>query len=334
MRLLIFLAIEIVMGPLQTLGAIAYMILIPLKNRPLGISGTAYEPLWSRMIMHAAGTRPDEAAYRLAPHLPAMSPAIVWLLTGTLGLATRWSGFRGSLLAYPAERPSTLQSMVNHRTEFFDRTLADAVDPGQDNPVKQVVILGAGWDSRAYGPIKDAGARLFEVDMPRTQQVKQEALKKAGVASDHVTFVETDFNQKSWFDALTEKGFDPSLPTFILWEAVTMYLDDEAVEATLSRVAKLAPGSRIAFDFLSRELVRAEAPYVLLGKFMVRSIKLFYGEPLLFGISTRAPARDHVHQLLASHGLELAEYEPFGVERAPKKVPVGGLALAVCHGKD
>lgn len=328
--MLIFLAIEIVMGPLQMLAIIAYMIKIPLRNRPLGISGTAYEPLWSRLIMNAAGTREDDAAYRLAPHLPALSPAIVRLFVDTLALASRWSGYRGSLLAYPGTRPSTLISMVSHRTDFFDRMLADAVDPSRDHPAKQVVILGAGWDSRAYGSIKDAGVRLFEVDMPATQQAKRDALAKAGVASDHVTFVETDFNQRSWFDAIVMQGFNPELPTFILWEAVAMYLDDEAIAATLQRVAGLAPGSRIAFDFLSREMVRAEPPFVLLGKYIQLGLK-FYDEHFLFGISTKAPARDQVHKLLTSNGLHLAEYEPFGEERA-SKVPFGGLALAMNQG--
>jgi len=72
--------------------------------------------------------------------------------------------------------------------------------------------------------------RLFEVDTLATQQVKREALSKAGLASDHVTFVETDFNQKSWLEALEEQGFDPSLPSFILWEGVTMYLTAGAVD--------------------------------------------------------------------------------------------------------
>jgi len=139
--------------------------------------------------------------------------------------------------------------------------------------------------------------------------------------------VETDFNQRSWFQALTEQGFDPALPTFILWEGVTMYLDDEAVEATLRQVAQLASGSWIAFDFMSRELVRAEAPYVWLGRYAKFGIK-FYNEQWLFGISTHAPARDHVDRLVTSQGLELAEFEPLGDDR-DGKVPLGGLALAV-----
>ncbi len=126
---------------------------------------------------------------------------------------------------------------------------------------------------------------------------------------------------------MTEQGFDPKLPTFILWEGVTMYLDDEAVEATLRQVAQLAAGSRIAFDFMSRELVRAEAPFVWLGRAVKFGIT-FYNEHFLFGISTHAPARDHVQGLVTSQGLELAEFEPLGDDR-DGNVPFGGLALAV-----
>ena len=106
-----------------------------------------------------------------------------------------------------------------------------------------------------------------------------------------------------------------------------MYLDDEAVEATLRQVSQLAAGSRIAFDFMSRELVRAEAPFVWFGRFAQLGIR-FYAEHWSFGISTLAPAREHVDRLVTSQGLELAEYEPLG-DDLDGKVPLGGLALAV-----
>ena len=72
MRLLIFLLIEVVMFPLQLLARVAFMIKLILNNRSQGISRTAYEPLFIRLFLHAAGVRSDEAAYRLARHLPAM----------------------------------------------------------------------------------------------------------------------------------------------------------------------------------------------------------------------------------------------------------------------
>ena len=78
---------------------------------------------------------------------------------------------------------------------------------------------------------------------------------------------------------------------------------------------------------LSRELVRAEAPFVWLGRLSQLGIR-FYAEHWSFGISTHAPARDTVRRLVASQGLELAEYEPLGDDR-DGKVPLGGLALGV-----
>ena len=185
-------------------------------------------------------------------------------------------------------------------------------------------ILGAGWDSRAYGDLKDKDVRFFEVDMPPTQRAKKAALRKGGIDADHVTFVETDFNQRSWFDALQDHGFDPALPTFILWEGVTMYLDEDAVRSTLAHVEKLARGSRIAFDYLSRELVFGERPFFVIGKLFSGTIKLYYGEAFRFGISTRPPARDRVSTFFKGSGLALAEHERFG-----RKVPWGGLVLAV-----
>ncbi len=334
MRLLIFVLMMLVFAPFFVLAMIGFSFKLWVFNIPKGISGTAYEPFMARMIMHEAGTRPDDPAVRIAPHLPALSPSIAWVFGG-MGVAARWCGYRGAMFDFPGARPSTMMAMLAHRSDFFDRSLAEATDPDGERPVRQVVVLGAGWDTRLYGSLVDGGVmgdgvRFFEVDMPPTSETKRPALARAGIPSDHVTFVETDFNQKSWFQAVTEQGFDPTLPTFILWEGVTMYLDDEAVEATLRQVAQLSPGSRIAFDFISREMVRAEAPFVWLGRGAKFGIK-FYGESWHFGISTLASGREHVDRLVTSQGLDLAEFEPLGDDRGGK-VPYGGLALAVRGG--
>ncbi len=330
MRLLIYVLIMLLFAPFFVLAMIGFSFKLWVYNIPKGISGTAYEPFLGRLTLDTAGTREDAAAVRIAPHLPALSPFIAWAF-GSIGVAAHWCGYRGAVFAFPASRPSSMMSMLAHRTEFFDRLLAEVTDPNGEHPVQQVVVLGAGWDTRLYGSLEDGGVvgdhvRFFEVDMPPTSGAKRTALSRAGIAADHVTFVETDFNQKSWLQAATEQGFDPTLPTFILWEGVTMYLDDEAVEATLRQVAQLASGSRIAFDFMSRELVQAEPPYVWLGRYAKQGIK-FYKEHWYFGISTLAPARDHVDRLVTSQGLELAEYEPLGDDR-DGKVPFGGLVLA------
>jgi hypothetical protein len=50
--------------------------------------------------------------------------------------------------------------------------------------------------------------------------------------------------------------------------------------------------SRIAFDYLSRELVFGQRPFRVIGKLFSVTIKLYDGEAFHFGISTRPPARD------------------------------------------
>ena len=322
LRLLAFALLCLLVSPLLIVGVTLFSLRIFFVGRPRGISGTAYEPFWSRLFLEELGLRGDSASAKLAPHLPALSPFIIWCVSGLTCWAARVSGYRGAFFTYPPEHPTPLLALVNQRCEFFDRTLREAVQPQSGPGIQQVVILGAGWDCRAYGDLKDKDVRFFEVDMPPTQGAKKAALKTAGIDAHHVTFVETDFNQRSWFEALQDHGFEPALPTFILWEGVTMYLDEDAVRSTLGQVAKLAPGSRIAFDYLSRELV-----FGILGRlFVSTTLKLYYGEYFRFGISVRPPVRDCVSAFVEQTGLALAEHQVFG-----KKLLLGGLALAVNH---
>ena len=338
MRVLLFLLLEIVFAPLQLIGTLVYAYRVRFVNMPRGISGTAYEPYLARLALHQVTSRNDEAAERIAPHLPALSPFVLRVLMETMALAARWSGFRGSFFAYPGPRPSTLMTFINHRTDFFDNAVAAAA--AADSPIRQFVVLGAGWDTRSCGPLpggadlrasagRDSGEalRCFEVDVPPTQEAKVEALRAGGVDCGHVIFAPTDFNQQSWLESLTEHGFDPDLPTFILWEGVTMYLDDAAVDKTLSAVAGLAPGSRFAFDFFSRELVFAQKPYAVMGNYMKYALTSFYGEHMHFGISTAAPASERAREFIDARGLQLQSFEALGGE-AERGTPLGGLIVA------
>ena len=331
MRAIVFGLLCAGFSPLLIVGSMVFAFKVRFVNMPRGISGTAYEPYMARLALHLIGSRRDDASERIAPRLPALSPLIMGLLMKPMALASRWSGFRGSFFAYPGQRPSTLMTFISHRTHFFDTAIAAAA--AEDSPIRQFVFLGAGWDTRAYGGLPEgaglagAGVKVFEVDEPPTQQVKVEALRAAGVEQAQVTFAPTDFNQQSWLDSLTERGFDPGQPTFILWEGVTMYLDDAAVSKTLAEVAGLAPGSRIAFDFFSRELVLGRKPYAVMGTYMRYALKSFYGESMHFGISTAPPARQQVLDFFESRGLEVENFESLGRE-AGRSTPIGGLVLA------
>jgi methyltransferase (TIGR00027 family) len=116
-----------------------------------------------------------------------------------------------------------------------------------------VVLLGAGYDTRAYRFASALHGRpVFELDFPATSR------RKARIVAEHarelpatdVRHVEIDFLNESLDDALIRSGFQRGAQTFFIWEGVTMYLTRSAVKDTLARVHDLGGGgSRMALDF-------------------------------------------------------------------------------------
>jgi methyltransferase (TIGR00027 family) len=86
-------------------------------------------------------------------------------------------------------------------------------------------------------------------------------LKKAGIDSAGVTFVAADFEKEDWLSRLMDAGFDPDKPALFLSEGVIMYLDREAVEDTLRKIASIAKGSVVVFDYFSTEPLESQALY-------------------------------------------------------------------------
>ena len=115
--------------------------------------------------------------------------------------------------------------------------------------VEQFVELGAGYDTRTVQLQHNRRIRCFEVDLPKTQQIKRELLHQCGVDTSGVKFVSANFLTDDWLDNLVKAGFDPRKPTFFLWEGVTYYLSREAMEKTFRTIATIAPGSVVVFDY-------------------------------------------------------------------------------------
>ena len=116
----------------------------------------------------------------------------------------------------------------------------------------QVVVLGAGLDSRAERIDALAGARVFEVDHPSTHRYKAERLALAGarLRARAVARVPIDFERDRLDEALVAAGLDPAQRSFWIWEGVTIYLTRDAITATLSAMGALSsPGSRVAVTY-------------------------------------------------------------------------------------
>jgi methyltransferase (TIGR00027 family) len=145
---------------------------------------------------------------------------------------------------------------------------------------RQVVILGAGYDCRAARFARElAGVRVLEVDHPATQARKREVLARAGAAPP-VAYVPWDFETRAPGELPGALELDRAAPTLTIWEGVTMYLSEEAIEATFAALRGLGgAGSRVVFTYMERRLLerppaRARA---------LRAIVAGLGEPFRFG---------------------------------------------------
>ncbi|WP_322857840.1 class I SAM-dependent methyltransferase [Mycobacterium shigaense] len=131
------------------------------------------------------------------------------------------------------------------RTHFFDSYFADAVADG----LRQVVILAAGLDSRAYRLDWPAGTAVYEVDQPKVLEYKTGILEAHGAvpAADRRP-VAVDL-RGDWPAALAAAGFDRSRPTAWLAEGLLPYLPSDAQDRLLEMVTALsAPGSQVAIE--------------------------------------------------------------------------------------
>jgi methyltransferase (TIGR00027 family) len=313
----IFYTLNILLFPVMLIGYLLWSASY-LTGRKSGASGTAQAPLIARWYQHHLGTRQDEPADRLLRALTSV-PLAIPLGMGTVILAHRVSGYVPKSFRYPFEGEITLGTQSRARQTFYDNVVQQYLPE-----IAQFVILGAGFDTRALNLPKDKPARAFEIDTPATQAVKRQTLTKAGIDSSGVTFVSADFETEDWLAKLIEAGFDRSKSTLFIWEGVTPYLDREAVEDTLRKIASLAKGSIVAFDYFTTEVLESKA----LAMRAIRASLSASGEPLKFGIDSTPPTRERLVEFLRSCGLELAEQLTLGEETAGERA-WGGAAIAI-----
>jgi methyltransferase (TIGR00027 family) len=173
--------------------------------------------------------------------------------------------------------------------------------PGQPGRPGQVLLLGAGYDSRAYRIPEATAATVFEVDHPATQAAKRRlvAARLEPQRLAHVRFVAADLLHDDLDTELGRAGFQHGVRTAVVWEGVTNYLSAGAVDATLRFLAgATGAGSRIIFTYVDRAVLDGSRRYDGLAEWQaaVRDA----GEPWTFGFD---PAE--LPGYLAERGLTL-----------------------------
>jgi methyltransferase (TIGR00027 family) len=216
-------------------------------------------------------------ALRLA-RLPVVGGAVPWSLVDG-----HWAGPRGTVAV---------------RTRYIDDRLSEAIRRG----VEQVVILGAGFDSRAYRIPGIARARVFEVDHPATQAEKRRRLgRRFATLPPHVTLVPVDFTTDTLHATLPRAGYRTDATTFVILEGVTHYLPAEAVDVVFRFVARsVAAGSQMVFTYIHRGALDGSVKFPRANQTLATVRGL--GEPYTFGF---APAE--LPSYLAGRGLRLVE---------------------------
>jgi methyltransferase (TIGR00027 family) len=188
-----------------------------------------------------------------------------------------------------------VRSSVVARTRLID----DAIAAALAEHTEPLVILGAGCDSRAYRLPGLRGIPVFEVDHPDTLTTRRRALERAlPVAPEHVRFVACDFTRSDLGAVMAAAGYRESARTFLLWEGVTNYLTEAAVDATLRWCSRAAPGSLLLFTYVHRDILTR--PDAFVGTRQLFASLERAGERFTFGIEPgELPA------FLAERGLSL-----------------------------
>jgi methyltransferase (TIGR00027 family) len=205
--------------------------------------------------------------------------------------------------------PAGIHEYVLARTRLFDQVFVDALDSG----FSQIVLLGAGMDTRALRfQNRNKGTMVFDLDINATQRYKREVFARKKVALPaELVFAPIDFNKQRLADVLSEAGYQEKQKTLFLWEGVTMYLEAAAVDGTLAFIrGSAAEGSLVVFDYVRASVLRYEN--TLYGEKAIRGTVARAEEGWIFGIEDGV-----IEDFLAKRGLKLlAHYMPSDLETA------------------
>lgn len=187
--------------------------------------------------------------------------------------ADRLAGERGRELLAEAlamgGEASTAQIIV--RTPFWDDALLEAAQQ-----TRQLVIVAAGMDARAYRLPWPDGTVVYELDQPQVMAYKAERLADERPRCRRVP-VGVDLAD-DWSDAIRSAGLNPRKPTVWLMEGLLQYLPEQAVHGLFERVDTLSPpGSVLLYEVVGQSLLESPIMADLLKSMAAK------GAPWLFG---------------------------------------------------
>ena len=186
------------------------------------------------------------------------------------------------------------------RTKYIDGVFREAIACG----FGQILIFGAGFDTRALRLGRGADTLVFELDAPMTQNAKIAQYTRRGLmVPPSLVFVPVDFERDSLSTRLEESGFDRNKRSLFILEGVLMYLRPESVDQTFRVIQSFAvKGSEVVFDYVYASVLRGDGVYY--GERGMAESVVKVGEKWLFGIE-----KGGIENFLANYGLRLVDHE-------------------------
>jgi len=148
-----------------------------------------------------------------------------------------------------ALRYPPVKDMVKIRTRYFDDTLEKHLLLG----CRQVVILGAGLDTRAVRKHRP-GVKYFEIDDPATLKLKQDRYAERGIDAN-LTFIPANYVTDGLIELLKQHGFDVARPSYFLWEGNVMYLPLASVRHLFDELRTHVKSFRLSCDYLAEAVI-------------------------------------------------------------------------------
>lgn len=251
LSIIVYILVQIVFIPIAILGVILMTVKQFVVSKYLNISSTAVDTVSVRWAMDIFGIKEDKISRRLFRFLPNASLAGHWMVMYPTYLrykiSKQYNGF------YSSKKPGKefFGNPITNRTLYFDKYIKT-----HQNSTKQLVILGAGFDTRCYEKLSSGCPNLYEIDMPNTQRIKIQTLKKAKIDVSKVKYITADLRSSDWSEKLLDSGFDPTLKTVFLMEGITVYLTEKDVLNILNKISEFAlKGSVVLVDFFSMHFV-------------------------------------------------------------------------------
>lgn len=140
--------------------------------------------------------------------------------------------------------------LISYRTRYFDDCLVSEMERG----VKQVVLLGAGLDTRSLR-LGHPSVSFYEIDQGEVLAYKKQQLEGNGyTVRSHL--IEGDYIRDDLSALLKSRGFKADEETYFIWEGNTMYIPEEAILSFLNQLRTEVLRFRISFDYLSEEMIQ------------------------------------------------------------------------------